>query len=566
MDNREMLTIEYGNKSKMIIDLAEILPCSKTKLKTLLSAVDLMIDYDKQEAVINQIHNFIKRCIESELAYKQRNTSAKEDSTSNAIINKWQACNAVLVDKYKVPEIETGTTKLKFKKAAIDWTAKDGKAGQNNGYIFTFDGVELGYIKASDLLNDKKYSGLFIVHIASKEVLIHVENKNMIIPKLTDTRNFDKKAIIDRIKERYSADDKEVRSDGNVTESINKTVTAANSTKESADSKENKETASKPEKEEVKTMKKENTSKAKKTAKEITKKDVYSMITENIIAELEKGYIPWDKPWNGGKGAFNRITKKPYSLINQLLLKKSGEYATFNQWQQIGGKIKKGSKAKFVVFWKVYHKEVEAIDKETGETVKKIKAIPVLRYYNVFHIDDVENVKPLDLEKETINVSEDEIIAAAEKTKTDYITSSGVTYWERKGNEASYNPITDRVLLPLKTQFNNINEYYGTMFHEFTHSTGIKKRLDRGLGEKLAAFGSEDYSKEELVAELGSAYILTSLGIDTPKTRKNNAAYIQSWIAALKNDNRLIISAASKAEKAAAMILGNEPETVTENN
>ena len=565
MDN--ILTIKYGewNKNTLTIDLAALLPCSKTDFKKLTSAIDLMTIYDDKQAAINQIHSFIKRNIETELEHKQRNTSAKEDSTSNAIINKWQACNAVLIDKYKVPEIETDTTKLKFKKAAIDWTAKDGKAGKNDGYIFTFDGVELGYIKASDLLNNKNYSGLFIVHIASKEVLIYVENKNMIIPKLTDTRNFDKKAIIDRIKERYSADDKEVRTDGNVTEAINKTVAAANSTKKSADSKENKETSNKPEKEEVETMK-ENTSKAKKTAKEITKKDVYSMITENIIAELEKGFIPWDKPWNGGKGAFNRITKKPYSLINQLLLKKSGEYATFNQWQQLGGKIKKGSKAKFVVFWKVYRKEVEAIDKETGETVKKIKAIPVLRYYNVFHIDDVENVKPLDLEKETINVSEDEIIAAAEKTKTDYIKKSGVTYWERKGNEASYNPITDRVLLPLKTQFNNINEYYGTMFHEFTHSTGIKKRLDRGLGEKLAAFGSEDYSKEELVAELGSAYILTSLGIDTPKTRKNNAAYIQSWIAALKDDNRLIISAASKAEKAAAMILGNEPETVTENN
>lgn len=125
------------------------------------------------------------------------------------------------------------------------------------------------------------------------------------------------------------------------------------------------------------------------------KSNVYQMVTDRIIEELEKGLIPWNKPWTGVRsGAFNRISKKPYSLINQMLLKHNGEYATFKQWQDLGGHVRKGEKSEIVVFWKIYEKE-EIND--NGE--KEIKKIPLLRYYNVFHISQVEGVEPLPKEK-----------------------------------------------------------------------------------------------------------------------------------------------------------------------
>ena len=122
--------------------------------------------------------------------------------------------------------------------------------------------------------------------------------------------------------------------------------------------------------------------------------NVYEMVTERIIAELEKGNIPWQKPWTGVRsGAYNRITKKPYSIINQILLRHTGEYATFKQWSDLGGHIKKGEKSEIVVFWKIYQKE--ETNEETGE--KEVRKIPVLKYYNVFHISQVEGVKPLEV-------------------------------------------------------------------------------------------------------------------------------------------------------------------------
>lgn len=118
----------------------------------------------------------------------------------------------------------------------------------------------------------------------------------------------------------------------------------------------------------------------------------------------------------------------------------------------------------------------------------------------------------------------------------------------------------DCVVVPMKEQYKLINEYYSTTFHELTHSTGHKTRLDRLQTGAVAAFGSENYSKEELVAEIGSASIMNLLGIETTKTFRNSAAYIQSWIKVLKNDNKFIVSAASKAEKAVNFILGNTEE------
>ena len=277
------------------------------------------------------------------------------------------------------------------------------------------------------------------------------------------------------------------------------------------------------------------------------KANVYEMVTERIIAELEKGVIPWEKPWTGVRaGAYNRISKKPYSLLNQMLLKHTGEYATFKQWSDLGGKIKKGEKSEIVCFWKILEKEEI---NEDGE--KEIQKIPMLRYYNVFHISQVEGVEPLEQTFEEV-----EPIEEADRIINDYVNREHIDFTECASNRAYYRPSTDCVVVPMKEQYKLINEYYSTTFHELTHSTGHKTRLDRLQTGADAAFGSETYSKEELVAEIGSASIMNLLGIETIKTFRNSAAYIQSWLKVLKNDNRFIVSAASKAEKAVNYILG----------
>lgn len=284
----------------------------------------------------------------------------------------------------------------------------------------------------------------------------------------------------------------------------------------------------------------------------MAKTNVYEMVTERIIAELEKGVIPWEKPWTGVRsGAYNRVSKRPYSLLNQMLLKHTGEYATYKQWQDLGGQVKKGEKSEIVVFWKIF--EAEETNKDTGE--KETKKIPLLRYYNVFHISQVEGVEPL--APEQLN-DEVEPIEEADKIITDYITREHIDFTECRSNEAYYSPSSDRVVVPMKEQYTVINEYYSTTFHELTHSTGHKSRLNRLETGAVAAFGGTEYSKEELVAEIGSASLMNLLGIETVKTFRNSAAYIQSWLQVLRNDNKFIVSASSKAEKAVNYILAAE--------
>ena len=279
--------------------------------------------------------------------------------------------------------------------------------------------------------------------------------------------------------------------------------------------------------------------------------NIYQEVTDRIIEQLKNGEIPWNKPWTDiASGAFNRVSKKPYSLLNQMLLLHDGEYATYKQWAELGGQVRKGEKSEIVVFWKIVQIEE---DNSNGE--KEKKSIPILKYYRVFHISQVDGVEPL-----TINPIEHEPIEEAERIKREYMEREGLQIKNVLSNSAFYSPMGDYINMPLMEQFTDINEYYSTLFHEATHSTGHKNRLNRfGNDTKLAAFGSQDYSKEELVAELGASFLMNHIGIDTDKTFKNSAAYIQGWLAALSNDNRLIVSAASRAEKAVKFILeGNE--------
>ena len=274
---------------------------------------------------------------------------------------------------------------------------------------------------------------------------------------------------------------------------------------------------------------------------------VYEIVTNRIIEELEKGVIPWQKPWGGMEGgAVSGTTGKPYSLLNQMILGKPGMYFTFNQIQKLGGRVRKGEKAQMVVFWKqVPAKEV---DKQTGEQREKL--VPMLRYYSVFHLDQIDgmNIVPTaEPQKPATHAQADEIISA-------YIQRSGVELEHRISDEAYYSPSADRVVLPMMEQFNSTAEYYSTAFHELAHSTGHRSRLDRLRA--TAHFGNESYSKEELVAEIGAAALMNHVGLENASTFRNSTAYIQSWLTALRNDKRMIVSAANRAEKAVDYILG----------
>lgn len=198
-----------------------------------------------------------------------------------------------------------------------------------------------------------------------------------------------------------------------------------------------------------------------------------------------------------------------------------------------------------VVFWKFLEQE----DEETGEK----KQVPFLRYYNVFHISQCEGLKP----KFTAHLPQTaKTDQKAENILNNYLQSSGVKLNHIEGDNAFYCPSDDSITLPLLAQFKDTSEYYSTAFHEMIHSTGHSSRLNRL--EKTAFFGSEAYSKEELIAEIGAAALVNYVNLETPVSFRNNAAYIQNWLKVLRNDPKFIVSAAGKADKAVSLILGKE--------
>lgn len=231
-----------------------------------------------------------------------------------------------------------------------------------------------------------------------------------------------------------------------------------------------------------------------------------------------------------------------------MLLQYEGEYATFKQWESLGGHVRKGEKSEIVVFWKI--QPVEDI-REDG--TKQVKQIPLLRYFNVFHISQVDGVEPLP--KDALN--DIEPIEKAESILHDYWNRENISVEHVKGNDAYYSPSRDLIRLPLFEQFTDANEYYSTAFHESVHSTMKENRCNRTEDRKgrLVAFGSNEYSKEELVAEIGSANLMNIIGIETKKSFRNSTAYIQNWLSVLKNDVKFIVSASGRAEKAADYIL-----------
>ena len=290
--------------------------------------------------------------------------------------------------------------------------------------------------------------------------------------------------------------------------------------------------------------------------------DSYQMVTDRICELLEQGFIPWDKPWASTKScAWSGIDGHAYSLLNQFLLADSkkryngfdemmadvaGEWVTFRQAINRGGNVKKGEHGRKIVFFTMIPK-VDEDGNETGE------CYPVLKWSTVFKIDQCEGIEQK-FHTDCDNLYDFNPDQTAEEIAAGYIEREGVTLKVVHGDKACYSPTTDTVTMPMPEQFKNNEEYYSTLFHELTHSTGHQKRLNRIT--KNAAFGDESYSAEELVAEIGSASILATLGIENDKTIRNSTAYIQNWLKALRNDKHLIITASARAEKAIKLILG----------
>lgn len=275
----------------------------------------------------------------------------------------------------------------------------------------------------------------------------------------------------------------------------------------------------------------------------------YERITERIVGLLEQGTVPWHMPWQVKTGLpRNLVTKKPYRGINPFLLMAAGyespHWLTFRQAIQLGGSVRKGEKACPVVFWK----HLEVTGKESGEIVK----IPLLRLYYVFNVAQCEGLKNAPAaEADTFVVTQAAEIVADMPQQP--VIKHGM-------KQAYYAPSSDIVGMPERKRFNTEDGYHATLFHELVHSTGHEKRLKRQSITERNGFGSDPYCKEELIAELGSAFLCGHAGI-VERTIDNSAAYLEGWLKQLKQDKTLIVYAAAQAQKAADFILGRTPES-----
>lgn len=286
------------------------------------------------------------------------------------------------------------------------------------------------------------------------------------------------------------------------------------------------------------------------------KPNIYEEITEKIIAALEDGVIPWARPWNASQhGAFrNAITNRPYRGLNIMLLNLVAmlkgfvdpRWLTFRNAEKLGGNIRKGEKGVQVIFWKFLpvqsRKEDGEMDPDTDvNDNKERKVIPFARAYTVFNVEQCEGLDLPDLDPDDREILETNELA--EKILALPVMKHG-------GGRACYTPITDRVFMPNKATFENLDFYYATAYHEIVHWTGHPDRLARTFGQR---FGDQNYAFEELVAEIGAAFLGAHTAI--PFADMRHPEYINSWLQILQADSKAIFTAAAKAQNAADFVL-----------
>lgn len=291
--------------------------------------------------------------------------------------------------------------------------------------------------------------------------------------------------------------------------------------------------------------------------------DVYENFTKLILDKLEEGIVPWYQPWNSKGLPSNYLTKKPYRGINLWLLVSLNHefpfYLTFQQAKELGGMVKKGSKAIPVCYWNFVYKH-----KETGRTIPEgllgdypiemLTKVCFLKEYKVFPIEHIEGIDWVLPEK-----GENQNLPVLKRCESVYFEMYEPPRLTHEREEAYYHPKLDLINLPPKPRFRSAEDYYAVLFHELVHSTGHRNRLNRPGVEEIDYFGSENYSNEELIAEMGAGFLCGFTGIQQARLIDNQAAYIQNWIARLKNDKNLLIDAASKAQKAVDYILNVSP-------
>jgi len=279
--------------------------------------------------------------------------------------------------------------------------------------------------------------------------------------------------------------------------------------------------------------------------------NIYQEITDSIIAELEKGAAPWVKPWNAPQGADkNVISQKPYRGINRLLLAMVGgikgysnpAWATYKQWEQLGGNVRKGEKAAKIIFWS----QAKSTNPEGEE-----KAYAFAKAYFVFNVAQVDGIDIVVSEdKQNDNAKIDNCESTIKATEANIIHG---------GDTACFIPSSDIIKMPEIGTFQSSEHYYATAFHELTHWTSDKNRCDRDISK--GRFGNPDYAFEELVAELGAAFLCSTHGIAGDL---RHAGYIESWLKALKNDNKAIFKASGLAQAAADYVLNCKVSEETE--
>ena len=289
------------------------------------------------------------------------------------------------------------------------------------------------------------------------------------------------------------------------------------------------------------------------------KTDVYQLITDAIIARLEAGVIPWKCSWSKSSTLpANYLTKRAYNGINAFLLASFGYehpfFLTFNQAKQLGGMVRKGAKSIPVIFYKLLDKTTPA---NASGNAKADEKIPLLQYYRVFHISDIEGIEFKLPERALPGIiqSDIDLVKDCEEIIATMPNAPAIVF---EGSQPCYIPSLDIIRMVSIERFISKGEYYQTLFHELVHATGHKSRLNRDL---TGGFGSNSYSIEELIAEMGASYLSALTGIETNTLLDNalldNAAgYIQGWLKALKNDRKMLITAASKAQKATEYIAG----------
>lgn len=277
------------------------------------------------------------------------------------------------------------------------------------------------------------------------------------------------------------------------------------------------------------------------------KTDYAAEVTARILADMETGTLPWEKPWKtdntGVAGVpMNALTGRSYRGINTLLLWIAGfalgtadlRFLTFKQAKDAGGSILKGAKGHKIYFYKPL--AVKSEDADGNETEKQI---PMLREYTVFHVSQTEGCELKAPAEIDLPAMPDDVCSFIEYLGADV---------RHGGDRACYIPASDRIHLPLPQDFKSADNYRATLYHELTHWTGGKPRLDR---EFKGFFGSKEYAREELLAELGGAFLCAEFGIEY---QTQHASYLAHWLTILKEDKRAIFQAASKAQNAVDFI------------